>query len=359
MIKELLYPFTEQFSYLNIFQYITFRAAYGAITAFAICVLLIPLLIKLQRRSKLGENIRDDGPSTHLEKKGTPTMGGVIIVFAIVLSIILWMDITSIYTWIIVFVVLGAALIGFIDDFLKLIQEKKTGLRSWAKLTGQIIIGLVTGVILLLIGDEEITRIYIPFIKDVYLDLGVWYIFFVMLVIISSSNAVNLTDGLDGLATGLVILVGIGYTVIAYVTGRVDFAEYLGIPFIQDAGELTILGLIVVGACGGFLWYNTKPASIMMGDTGSLTLGALLSILAIITKHELLLFIMGGVFVIETLSVMIQVASFKLFKKRVFKMSPIHHHFELKGWQESKIVVRFWIGGAFFLIIALSTLKIR
>lgn len=360
MLKEILFPFIGQFTYFNLLQYITFRTAYGAITAFFLCVLLTPLLIKLQRQNYFGEHIRPDGPSTHLAKKGTPTMGGIVIVFAILVSVILWMDITSVYTWTIIFVMLGASTLGFVDDYLKLTHRKNTGLRAGTKMIGQIIIGLITGIILVLIGNEESTRLYVPFFKDVYIELGqIGYVLFVTLIVISSSNAVNLTDGLDGLASGLVVLVALGYTALAYITGRVDFAEYLNIPFIENAGELSILGFSIVGACIGFLWHNSNPASIMMGDTGSLTLGALLSILAIITKQELLLCIMGGVFVIETLSVMIQVCSYKLFKQRVFKMAPIHHHFELSGWSENKVVVRFWIAGGFFLILALSTLKIR
>lgn len=358
MIKALLYPLTSKFTFLNIFQYITFRTAYGAITAFLLCVLLIPLLIKLQKRNNLGESIRKDGPSSHMEKQGTPTMGGIIIVLSIIVSIILWMDVSSPLTWVVLFVALGAGILGFIDDYLKLTQEKK-GIHARTKIIGQFFIGITSGIILVIVGNDEITRIYLPFVKDVYIDLGYWYILFVMLVVISSSNAVNLTDGLDGLASGLVILVAVGYTLLAYISGRVDFASYLHIPHVVGSGELSILGFSIVGACIGFLWHNTNPASIMMGDTGSLTLGALLSMLAIITKQELLLLFMGGVFVIETLSVVIQVLSFKIRKKRVFKMSPLHHHFELCGWQENKIVVRFWIAGGFFLIFALSTLKIR
>lgn len=358
MIKELLFPLSDYFSYFNLFQYISFRTAYGAITAFSVCVLLTPLFIKLQKRNKFGETIRTDGPITHFEKAGTPTIGGVIIVFAILVSVILWMDITSLYTWTIIFVILGAGALGFVDDYLKLTREKD-GIHFSVKLAGQIAIGLITGIILVIMGNDITTRIYVPFLKNVYVDLGNWYVLFVALVIISSSNAVNLADGLDGLASGLVILIAIGYTVISYISGRVDFAEYLHIPFISNAGELAILGFSIMGACIGFLWHNTNPASIMMGDTGSLTLGALLSVIAIITKHELLLLIMGGVLVLETLSVIVQVISFKLFKKRVIKMAPLHHHFELCGWEENKIVVRFWIAGGFFLIVALSTLKIR
>ncbi len=359
MLRELFIPLIEKFSYLNLFQYITFRAAYGAITALLLSVILMPFAIKLQLRRQLGERIRDDGPQAHKVKQGTPTMGGIIISLAIFVSIFLWMDIKQWYTWVVVFLLFSFCLLGFIDDYLKLTQEERTGLRAMTKFLGQISIGVITGTILMLVGDEQTSRIYFPFVKDAYLDLGWFYIVFVVLVIVSTTNAVNLTDGLDGLASGLVLLIALGFTVLSYVTGRVDFAEYLQIPFVRHAGELTIASFSIAGACIGFLWYNSNPASIMMGDSGSLTLGALVSALALITKHELLLIIMGGVFVIETLSVIIQVASFKLFKKRVFKMAPIHHHFEMCGWKENKVVIRFWIAGGFFLIFALSTLKIR
>lgn len=359
MLKELVQPFVEQFSYLNLFQYITFRTAYGSVTAFLIAIIIMPFVIKLQLKRRLGENIREDGPKTHLSKKGTPTMGGIVICLAIAVAVLLWMDILSYYTWAVLLLLFGFGTLGFIDDYLKLTQKEKKGLRSWTKLLGQILIGSGTAFILMVFGSEQTTRVYFPFVKNAYVDLGWMYAVFVVLIVISTTNAVNLTDGLDGLASGLVIIMAGGFTLISYVTGRVDFAAYLQIPFVANAGELAILSFAIVGACIGFLWYNSPPSQIMMGDTGSLTLGALVSAIAIITKHELLLIIMGGVFVIETLSVIVQVFSYKVFKRRVFKMSPIHHHFEMCGWKESKIVIRFWIAGGFFLILALSTLKIR
>ncbi len=359
MLKEFLYPFADKITYFNLFQYITFRGAYGAMMAFFISVFLMPLVIKLQRRYKIGEIIREDGPKCHMGKKGTPTMGGVVICFSIAMVLLLWMDIRHWHTWVIFFLLLSFGLLGFIDDYLKIMQTKKTGLRAWTKLIGQLIIGSIIGVALMLFGDEQTSKIYFPFVKDASIDLGWFYVILVILIIISTTNAVNITDGLDGLASGLIILIASGFTVISYVTGRIDFSEYLQIPFVANAGELSILSLSIVGSCIGFLWYNCNPASIMMGDTGSLTLGGLIAIIGIITKHEFLLIIMGGVFVIETLSVIIQVFSFKVFKKRVFKMAPLHHHFELKNWKESKVVVRFWIAGGFFLILGLITLKIR
>ncbi len=359
MLRELFIPLIEKFSYLNLFNYITFRAAYGAITALFLSITIMPFVIRLQLRKQVGERIRSDGPQSHQVKQGTPTMGGIIISFAIFVSIFLWMDITQWYTWVVIFLLIAFCLLGFIDDYLKFTQEERMGLRFMAKLLGQIGIGAVTGIVLMLVGDEKTSFIYFPFVKDVYIDLGWFYVVFVIFVIVGTTNAVNLTDGLDGLASGLVIFIALGFTVLSYVTGRADFSNYLQIPFVRHAGELTIVSFSIVGACMGFLWYNSNPASIMMGDSGSLTLGALISALALITKHELLLVIMGGIFVIETLSVIIQVASFKLFKKRVFKMAPLHHHFEMCGWKENKIVIRFWIAGVFFLIFALSTLKIR
>ncbi len=359
MLRELFIPLIEKFSYLNLFNYITFRAAYGAITALFLSITIMPFVIRLQLRKQVGERIRSDGPQSHQVKQGTPTMGGIIISFAIFVSIFLWMDITQWYTWVVIFLLIAFCLLGFIDDYLKFTQEERMGLRFMAKLLGQIGISAVTGIVLMLVGDEKTSFIYFPFVKDVYIDLGWFYVVFVIFVIVGTTNAVNLTDGLDGLASGLVIFIALGFTVLSYVTGRADFSNYLQIPFVRHAGELTIVSFSIVGACMGFLWYNSNPASIMMGDSGSLTLGALISALALITKHELLLVIMGGIFVIETLSVIIQVASFKLFKKRVFKMAPLHHHFEMCGWKENKIVIRFWIAGVFFLIFALSTLKIR
>lgn len=359
MVKLLLFPLFRQYSFFNIFQYITFRAAYSAVSSFILCIVLSHFLIRLQRKYHLGEIVREDGPPTHKKKKGTPTMGGVAINCAIGMSIVLWMDITLVYTWVTLFVLLCFGILGFVDDYLKLTQVKRRGLRSLTKLVGQIIIGICVGTVLMLLDGDDTTLIYFPFLKDVYIDIEYFYIPFVVLVIISTSNSVNLTDGLDGLASGLVILLAVGISILSYVVGRVDYSEYLQVPFVENAGEFTIVSSGIIGALLGFLWFNSYPASIIMGDTGSLVLGGLISTIVIIIKQELLLILLGGVFVIETLSVIIQVLSFKLRKKRVFKMAPLHHHFELLGWPENKVVMRFWIVGVIFLIIALSTLKIR
>ncbi len=354
-----MFPLFENVSFFNIFQYITFRSAYAAITAFIVCTVLSRFLISLQRKYHFGEVIRSDGPETHKKKKGTPTLGGVAINIAIGMSILLWMDVALPYTWLTLFVLVCFGILGFIDDYLKLTVTKKRGLQAITKLVGQICIGIVTAIVLLLVSGKENSYVYFPFFKDIYINIGYFYIPFVVLIIISTSNSVNITDGLDGLAAGVVIFITVGLAVLSYVIGRVDYSEYLQVHFVEHAGEFTIVSLAIIGAMLGFLWHNAYPASIIMGDTGSLVLGGLISLIVIVIKQELLLLLLGGVLVIETTSVIIQVLSYKLRKKRVFKMAPLHHHFELSGWSESKIVVRFWILGTIFLIIALSTLKIR
>ncbi len=359
MIKLLLFPLIDEYPFFNVFQYITFRAAYATLTSFICCMVFSYFLIHLQKKYKIGEIIRVDGPETHKKKAGTPTMGGLAINFSIGMSIVLWMDLSSPFTWLALFVILCFSLLGFVDDYLKLVQSKKRGLRSITKLLGQVLIGICIVIIIRLIDREGETRIYFPFFKDLSFDIGFFYIPFVIFIIIATTNSVNITDGLDGLASGLIIFLAVGTGILSYVVGRIDYSEYLQIPFVENAGELTIVSLGIIGAMLGFLWYNSHPASIMMGDTGSLVLGGLISIIVIVIKQELLLIILGGVFVAETLSVIIQVMSYKLRKKRVFRMAPLHHHFELKGWKESKIVIRFWIFGVVFLIIALSTLKLR
>ncbi len=359
MLEYLLFDLRDTFSFLNLLQYITFRTAYATITAFLIAWLLLPLLINVQRRKQYGEIIRSDGPRGHTVKAGTPSHGGIVISIALLMSMVLWMKIDSLNTWLCVIVLISFTILGFIDDYIKIHLKNKKGLHAKAKLFGQFIIGTIIAIMLVRFGQENTTYLYFPFFKNSYVDLGFWYIPLVVLMIMSSSNAVNITDGLDGLATGLIIFVAVGFAVLAYISGRIDFSEYLSIPFIPQAGELAVLAAAIVGACAGFLWYNCHPAKIMMGDSGSMSLGALISTLAIITKHELLLIILGGVFVLETVSVIIQVGHYKLKKKRVFLMAPLHHHYEEKGLKETTIVIRFWIIGIFFLILALSTLKIR
>ena len=359
MFYRFVYPLVRFFTPLNVFQYITFRAAYAAITSLLICFLFGPSVISFLRRKEAGESIRADGPQTHQVKSGTPTMGGLLMIPAIVLSSILWMDVASYYTWAVVFTVLGFGLIGFIDDYLKLYRRNSDGMRAGVKIAGQTIVALVVTLWLYGRGSTVTTQLFFPFFKDPLIDLSVLYIPFGVFLLVGCTNAVNLTDGLDGLATGLVIMVALTFAALAYLAGRVDFASYLQIVFVPSGGELAIFCLAVVGACVGFLWYNAHPAEIMMGDTGSLALGGAIGVVAMTIKKEILLVVIGGVFVLEVLSVIIQVVSYKTRKKRVFLMAPIHHHFELMGWAESKVVMRLWILGGLFAILSLSTLKIR
>jgi phospho-N-acetylmuramoyl-pentapeptide-transferase len=359
VFKEFLYPLVKYFTPFNIFQYITFRAAYAAVTSLLIIFLFGPWIIGLLQRLKAGQEIRSDGPKTHLAKSGTPTMGGVMIILAIVVSVLLWQDIRNIYTWIILFATVGFGAVGFADDALKIFRKNSRGLSAKVKLFGQISVATAVAVVLYLNKTPYTALLYIPMLKEPVIDLAIFWIPFAVLLQVGFSNAVNLTDGLDGLATGLVIMVGIAFAVICYLSGRADYAAYLQIPHLPGAGELAILCLAYVGAAVGFLWFNTHPAEVMMGDTGSLALGGILGVLALLVKKEILLLIIGGVFVMEAASVIIQVGYYKLTKRRVFLMAPLHHHFELKGWPEVKVVVRFWILGGLFVILSLSTLKLQ
>lgn len=359
MFREFLYPLVRYFTPLNVFQYITFRAAYAAVTSLLICFILGPAVISFLRQKEAGESIRPDGPQSHQVKSGTPTMGGIMINTAILFSLLLWMDFESVYTWLGVIAVIGFGSIGFVDDYLKTYRKGSPGLRGWVKLGGQLAVSLLITLILYFHGGDAASLLFVPFVKQPVLDLSWAYVPFGVLLLVGTTNAVNLTDGLDGLASGLVIMGALAFTALAYLAGRVDFAEYLQIPFIPGAGELAVLCLAVAGACVGFLWFNAHPAEIMMGDTGSLALGGVIGVVAMMIKKEILLIVIGGVFVIEAASVIIQVVSFKLRKKRVFLMAPLHHHFELKGWPESKVVLRLWILGGLFTILSLSTLKIR
>jgi phospho-N-acetylmuramoyl-pentapeptide-transferase len=355
---KLLYGLREQVSFLNIFQYITFRAAYAAVTALLISFLFGPAVIARLRAIKTGWTAREDTPSTHKAKAGTPTMGGVLIILAVVISTVLWQDPASVYTWLLLIAAVGFGLIGFVDDYLKM-SHRGAGISAGVKFGGQIFISAVIVTVLYLQAGESTTMLYVPFIKRPLFDMSWGYIPFAVVLMVGYSNAVNLTDGLDGLAIGLVIMVGLALSVIAYLTGRVDYADYLQIPFVKGGSEIAIFTLAVVGASVGFLWFNAHPADVWMGDTGSLALGGVLGVVALILKKEILILILGGVFVLETLSVAIQVASFKIRGRRVFKMAPLHHHFELSGWQESKVVTRLWILGGLFAILGLSTLKIQ
>ncbi|MDR0323306.1 MAG: phospho-N-acetylmuramoyl-pentapeptide-transferase [Treponema sp.] len=359
MIREIILPLVKYFTPFNVFTYLTFRGAFAALTTLLICFLFGEKTIKFLYKLKIGQSIREDGPATHLVKKGTPTMGGIFIILSVVTAMLLWGDLQNKTVWIIMGAFLAFGTIGFIDDFLKVTRHNSAGLPAWVKLAGQFAVAITIVIILYFIGDENTTVLYIPFFKNPVIDMGWVWIPFAVLLIVGESNAVNFSDGLDGLLAGLLIIVFLTLAVLTYVTGRVDFSEYLGIPYVPQAGELTVFCLAAAGACVGFLWFNAHPAEVFMGDVGSLSLGGVIAVISLITKKEILILVIGGVFVLEIASVIIQVASFKLRKKRVFKMAPIHHHYELSGWPETKTVIRFWILGGLFAIIALSTLKIQ
>lgn len=361
MLYHLLYPLSEFISGFNLFKYITFRAAYATVTAMLISFLFGSLFISFLRKHRVKESIRSDGPNTHQAKEGTPTMGGLLILLSIVVPTLLWADLTNRYVQLVLFVTVGMGALGFMDDYLKAKLKQRKGLVARKKFVGQVVLGLIFGGILYFFPPDPAfgTTTELPFVKSYYLDFGLFYIPFVILVITASSNAVNLTDGLDGLAIGLVGISAIAFAGLCYITGRVDFSGYLDIRYLKGAGELTIYCGALLGACLGFLWFNSNPAKIFMGDTGALALGGALGALALLVKKEILLVIIGGVFVLEAASVIIQVLYFKATGKRVFKMAPLHHHFELSGWKEQQVVVRFWIIGIIFALITLSTLKIR
>jgi len=360
MLYHLLYPLRDSFSGFNVFRYITFRSAGAVLTALIVTFILAPSMIAWLRRLKVGQHVRSDGPQTHLAKQGTPTMGGLLIVAALVSSVLLWSDLTNKYVWIVLFATLTFGAIGFWDDYLKVVKKRSTGLLAAQKFGLQILASALIGFFLYFNpGDPNSTSISVPFLKRLFLDLGWFYIPFVAVVIVGSSNAVNLTDGLDGLAIGLVGIAATANAVIVYLGGNKIIADYLKILYISGSGELAIFCGALVGASLGFLWYNAHPAEVFMGDVGSLSLGGALGTLAVVTKHELILVIVGGIFVIETVSVILQVASYKLTGKRIFKMAPIHHHFEQIGWAESKVITRFWIIGIILALISISTLKLR
>tara|TARA_B100000579_G_C22828092_1_gene854383 strand:+ start:1281 stop:2366 length:1086 start_codon:yes stop_codon:yes gene_type:complete len=361
MLYSLLTSFVETFSFLNVFKYLTFRTGLSLMTSLIIVFLVGGPLIKLFSKRDITGPIRQDGPIDHIIKKtGTPTMGGIIIIIGILSSTLMWANLKNVYIWSLIFITFGLGCLGFIDDLLKIKFKNSQGLNSKLKFLGQFIIGLVTLLFLInFSGHEYLNNLYFPFFKNLILDLGIFFIPFGLLVIIGSSNAVNLTDGLDGLATVPIMLVALSFTFICYVVGNTIFSEYLQIQYIPDVGEVSIFCGSIVGSCLGFLWYNAPPAKIFMGDTGSLSLGGSLAAVSIIVKHEIVLAIIGGLFVLETISVIIQVISFKLTGKRVFMMAPIHHHFEKKGWAESTIVIRFWIIAIILALIGLATLKLR
>jgi phospho-N-acetylmuramoyl-pentapeptide-transferase len=360
MLYHFLYPLRDAFFGFNVFRYITFRSAGAVLTALIASFLLGPSMIAWLRRLKVGQQVRDDGPKTHLSKQGTPTMGGLLIIAALVSSVLLWSDLTNKYVWVVLFSTLAFGGIGFWDDYLKVVKKRSTGLRAYQKFGLQIVASLAVGLFLYKFsGDHQATYLSVPFMKRLLLDLGWFYIPFVAVVMVGSSNAVNLTDGLDGLAIGLVGIAATANAVIVYLGGNKIIADYLKILYIPGSGELSIFCGAMVGASLGFLWYNTHPAEVFMGDVGSLSLGGALGTLAVVTKHELILIITGGIFVMETVSVAMQVVSFKLTGKRIFRMAPIHHHFEQIGWPESKVIVRFWIMGIILALISIGSLKLR
>ena len=358
MLYLLLYPLHTQFAFLNVFRYLSFRIIYAAITAFLIAFVLAPLVIRKLQSYGIGQKIRQEGPSRHQGKGGTPTMGGILILFAVLFATLLWSDLTNRYVWLAVFAMVGFGTVGLVDDYLKFARGKNLGLTAIQKFGAQALVALGIGGLLYFLPAYS-TNLNVPFFKSVTPNLGALYIPFAVLVIVGASNAVNLTDGLDGLAIGPVMIASMAYTIVAYVSGHRIIADYLLIPYIEGSGELAIFTAAIFGASLGFLWFNTYPASVFMGDVGSLPLGAALGTVAVISKHELLLLLVGGVFVIEALSVIFQVASFKSRGTRVFLMAPIHHHFELKGWEEPKVVVRLWIIAILLALFSLSTLKLR
>ena len=359
MLYEFLYPLHDQFTFLNIFRYITFRTIYGGLTAFVICFVLGPFVIRKLAAMQVGQVIQTDGPQTHLGKQGTPTMGGILILFSVFTATVIWGSLSNHYVAILLLTILLFGAIGFVDDYLMQVKKRNMGFTAKGKFAIQVVCGLVISLLIFLSPDFD-TTLTIPFFKDVSPDLEVWYIPFACLVIVGTSNAVNLTDGLDGLAIGPYIVASVTYMFFAYVAGHTQFAQYLHVRHIMSAGELSVVCGILAGAGLGFLWFNAHPAQIFMGDSGSIPLGAILGTIAVVVKQEILLLIVGGLFVIEALSVIIQVSYFKLSKgKRIFKMAPLHHHFELKGWHESKVIVRFWIISITLALISLGTLKIR
>ncbi len=353
-----LYPLHADIAFFNVFRYLSFRVIYAALTAFLLAFFLAPPMIKKLQALRLGQRIREEGPSHHHAKQGTPTMGGILILFAVVLSTLLWADVRNLYVWLVILSLVGFGLIGFADDYVKILRSRSEGLTVLQKLSAQIGIALGIGLVFYMSAGYS-TELSVPFFKAFTPDLGPFYIPFAILVIVGCSNAVNLTDGLDGLAIGPIIVASVAYAAVAYAAGNKVVADYLLIPYIEGAGELAVLMAAVFGASLGFLWFNAYPASVFMGDVGSLPLGAALGTVAVVSKQELLLILVGGVFVMEAVSVIFQVLLFKSRGKRIFLMAPIHHHFEMKGWEEPKVVVRLWIVAILLMLLSLSTLKLR
>jgi len=359
MLYYLLNSLSEQFSVFNVVHYITFRMFAAGMTSFFIAMLIGPRFIRKMTKLQIGQVIRDDGPKSHFSKKGTPTMGGGFILISIVLSTLLWADLTHPMIWLVVFITSFYGVIGWVDDYLKVSKKNVKGIGGKPKLFLQIL-GAIIFVSIMLMYTEQDYTVSVPFLKNVVINLGLFlFVALVIFVLVGSSNAVNLTDGLDGLAIGPIMTTAFSLLVLSYCTGHFKIAEYLQIQFVKGAGELSIFCAAVVMAGMGFLWFNAFPAQVFMGDVGSLSLGGALGAVSVLTKNEILLVVIGGVFVLETLSVIVQVASFKLTGKRVFRMAPLHHHFELKGWAEPKVIVRFWIISIILAILGIATLKLR
>ncbi|MBS0235781.1 MAG: phospho-N-acetylmuramoyl-pentapeptide-transferase [Proteobacteria bacterium] len=362
MIYHLATNFTHQLPFLNVLKYITFRSGAAMFTALILSFMLgMPIIRWLQSWQNGGQPIREDGPDSHLvTKKGTPTMGGLLMLFSIIVSTLLWSDWRNSYMWVVLFVLCGYGALGFADDYLKVSKRNTKGVPGKIKLLVQLTIALIAAILISAFAKPlHSTALALPFFKYYLLQLGVFYFFFAALVITGSSNAVNLTDGLDGLAIGPIMIVAACFALICYLVGNVTFANYLQLHAVQNSSELCIFCCAIIGAGLGFLWYNAPPAQVFMGDVGSLSLGGAIGTVSVIVKHEIVLFVIGGLFVIETLSVIIQVTTFKLYGRRTFKMAPIHHHFEKIGWSETKIVMRFWIIAIIFALLGLSTLKLR
>ncbi|AXH64596.1 MULTISPECIES: phospho-N-acetylmuramoyl-pentapeptide-transferase [Providencia] len=360
MLVWLAEMLVHKFSVLNVFSYLTFRAIVGLLTALAIALWMGPHLIAYLQKMQIGQVVRNEGPESHFSKRGTPTMGGLLILFSITVSTLLWARLDNPYVWCVLLVLVGYGIVGFVDDYRKVVRKDTRGLIARWKYFWQSVIALIVAFSMYAIGkDTPATQLVVPFFKDVMPQLGMLYILLTYFVIVGTSNAVNLTDGLDGLAIMPTVFVAAGFALVAWATGNVNFASYLHIPFLPHAGELVIVCTAIVGAGLGFLWFNTYPAQVFMGDVGSLALGGALGTIAVLLRQEFLLVIMGGVFVVETLSVILQVGSFKLRGQRIFRMAPIHHHYELKGWPEPRVIVRFWIISLMLVLIGLATLKVR
>ena len=361
MIYNFIYDLIGEYPFLNIFKYLTFRCGAAFITSIIISFLTGPYIIRyLKKKQKIGQPIRDDGPKWQIEaKKGTPTMGGTLILLALISSTLLWADIYNKYIWLILFVTFSFGMIGFIDDYIKLSRNSYKGLSSLLKIIFQVSIALIFTLVLFTLTEDHNTFLSFPIFKNMLIDLGYFWFIFSILVVVGSSNAVNLTDGLDGLAIVPIIIVASTFAIISYIVGNSIFSNYLNLSYIEGIGELAIFCAALVGAGLGFLWFNAPPAKVFMGDTGSLAAGGSIGAISVMTKNEILLAIAGGLFVLEAISVIVQVTSYKLTKKRVFRMAPLHHHFEQKGWSESTIVIRFWIISIILAMASLVTLKIR